>query len=493
MDGFNPPPSLPKRSLWVLRSTPGTIAAGQISLFALIEIPVATIVFGWLALHNPWPWTSLLGLLAAPILLLRSDPAVEMGLEMLRRWWAHLDDDSPHWPTVLADGVAAGLATFLLMLSLGDHLPVSLHWAWGLGLAWGIGSLGGSVGFAGRARGVNGYFAGVPGGLIGGAAGLWLCGGGPSPWIMLLGLLPLIVFFIAAVCDWNTFAVANLGSGLILGCLWRAIFIRLLASLRHLRSGLAAFSGNWANTVLILDPAHLPELLPRAGEIAVDFSLPHLLRVRAKSEWPLKVLLIFIIYLPALLYRWNIKASWWLWGPVALMLRPAAWEGKEGRERDEAMRRSTAFWSTWALQGLLFPSFVALVGWLAWPWLPLDVQKALPAAFGLVQKHLATPSLGLRFGLAALSVGALVAMLFHAYRVRSAHAKALEGGGDFHKGYDEDLKRELHRMARPLRRWQQVTAALMVFTVWSFALDVAMRLWPDQTRHAVWQWLRPWL
>jgi hypothetical protein len=101
MDGSNPPPSPPKRRHWVPYSTPESIAAGQISLLALIEIPAATLVFGWLTLHNPWPWTSLLALLAGPILLLRSDPAVEMGVEMLRKWTDDMDSASLHWPSLL--------------------------------------------------------------------------------------------------------------------------------------------------------------------------------------------------------------------------------------------------------------------------------------------------------------------------------------------------------------------------------------------------------
>ncbi len=36
-----------------------------------------------------------------------------------------------------------------------------------------------------------------------------------------------------------------------------------------------------------------------------------------------------LIYLSALLYRWNLKASAWLWGPVALLLSPVLWANDE--------------------------------------------------------------------------------------------------------------------------------------------------------------------
>lgn len=476
-----------RRRKWVWHSTPDSIKAGQISLFAIAETPVATLVFGWLLFNNPWPWTSVIGLMAAPILLLRSDASVEMGLAMLRRYDDELgSDELSGWMIAISSvlGLAIGAGTALSF----DALVPYPAGGWSR-LAWGALLVGGAL-TAGVALvfsfgSLASSFTGMVAALFGSAAFL----GWQYSSVALAGSL-----FGAGLIGMSVWVAQKSGGifslilapGLALGTLGRTIFIRLWASLSHLRAGLAGLAANWRNTVVLIDPAHLPELLPRAGEIDDSFALPTLLRDKREGAWIINPLLAIVIYLPALAYRWNIKASWWLWGPVALLLRPASWR------RDEDMRCATAFWSTWAMQTVLVGALITLAGWLAWPVLPREFQALLPNA-KLVHTFIASPHFSLRLVLAASALFCLGMMLLNAYRVRSAHAKALEGAADFHKSYDEGLRADLRAMARPLRRWQQATAALMIFTIWSFALKFALDYWPGQTGHAVWRWLLPWL
>lgn len=274
----------------------------------------------------------------------------------------------------------------------------------------------------------------------------------------------------------------------------RALFIRLLATLRYWRLGLAAFPHNWRETVCVVDACHLPELLPGAGEIIPKFSLQGLLGQKIEGnfgdkifEFLLVTTLATIIYLPALLYRWNLKASAWLWGPVALLLSPVLWAN------DETMRHKTAYWTTWAVQSVLWSAWVGFVGWLLAAYLPDDVRALFPHWVTVVYGHLPLPALGLRYGLLVLLALSLLGLLLAAYPVRAAHGKALEGAGDFHKGYTEELKAELHRLAIPVRRWLRVNLVLMTFNIWAFAWQWAVQRWPDQLQHITWPWLRPWL
>lgn len=283
-------------------------------------------------------------------------------------------------------------------------------------------------------------------------------------------------------------------SALVLGFFVRTVFIRLWATLRYWRLGLAAFPHNWRETVCIIDARHLPELLPGAGEIDSQLSLQGLLGQKIEGEFDHKIFgfltlttLAPLIYLPALLYRWNLKTSAWLWGPVALLLSPVLWAN------DETMRHKTAYWTTWAVQSVLWSAWVGFVGWLLAAYLPDDVRALFPHWVTVVYGHLPLPALGLRYGLLVLLALSLLGLLLAAYPVRAAHGKALEGAGDFHKGYTEELKAELHRLAIPVRRWLRVNLVLMTFTIWAFAWHWAVQRWPDQLQHVTWPWLRPWL
>ena len=155
----------------------------------------------------------------------------------------------------------------------------------------------------------------------------------------------------------------------------RAVFIRLWATLRYWRLGLAAFPHNWRETVCVIDARHLPELLPGAGEISGVFSLQGWLGQKIEGNFGDKIFIFLfftalatIIYLPALLYRWNLKASAWLWGSVALLLSPVLWAN------DETMRHKTAYWTTWAVQSVLWSAWVTAAK-IATPHNPAIIYK----------------------------------------------------------------------------------------------------------------------
>ena len=81
---MNTPPNpdetqTPPARLWVWHCTEDSIAAGQISALAALETLCAVGLYGWLSFRFEWHWFSMVGLIAAPMLLLRSEESVELG------------------------------------------------------------------------------------------------------------------------------------------------------------------------------------------------------------------------------------------------------------------------------------------------------------------------------------------------------------------------------------------------------------------------------
>ena len=174
---------------------------------------------------------------------------------------------------------------------------------------------------------------------------------------------------------------------------------------------------------------------------------------------------------------------------MALLLSPVLWAN------DEEMRHKTAYWTTSVLQPILRRMWVGFVCWLLSPCLYLSdyVRALFPQTAVVFYKHMLLPALGLRYGLLCLLALSLFRLYAAAYRVQTTHKKALEGAGDFEKGYSEKLKTEFRRLAIPVRRWLRVNLVLMTFNIWAFAWQWAVQRWPDQLQHITWPWLRPWL
>ncbi len=97
----NPPtsdePKAPPARAWVWHCTEDSIAAGQISVLAALETLLAVGLYWWRSYRFAWHWFSALGLIAAPILLLRSEESVELGVAMLRRWHERKGSEVGRW------------------------------------------------------------------------------------------------------------------------------------------------------------------------------------------------------------------------------------------------------------------------------------------------------------------------------------------------------------------------------------------------------------
>ncbi len=476
---------------WVWISTEDSIQRGQISRLALLEIPLAMAFFWWLSSLSPWPWLTLIGLMAAPVLLLRSPESVAAGKEMLAGYMENKEvSTGQDWLTgLVAVGLAAGLSYWGAQHFLLGQTGWAAFWC---GAMLGLAVCTATVSATAVATAAATIVVAVVAAAIAAIAGVAAVASASASVGMSTGVLVFVL--VVVLMNFRIaphFFVPLMLPAFIFALFVRTAFIRLWATLRYWRLGLTAFPHNWRETVCVVDASHLPELLPGAGEINPVFSLQGLLEQKIEGMFDNKIfkfLLVTnfatIIYLPALLYRWNLKASAWLWGPVALLLSPVLWAN------DETMRHKTAYWTTWAVQSVLWPAWVGFVGWLLAAYLPDDVRALFPHWVTVVYGHLPLPTLGLRYGLLVLLALSLLGLLEAAYRVRAVHGKALEG--DFEKG-SEELKAELHRLAIPVRRWLRVNLVLMTFNIWAFAWQWAVQYWPNQLQHITWPWLRPWL
>ncbi len=449
-----------KQSGWVWYSSDDSIARGQISVLALVEIPLAMAFFWWISSISPWPWLTLIGLMAAPVLLLRSPESVEEGVKMLRRYW-----DKGQ----------------LMRRKTSSHV-VLLAFLTGGVILW-----------------LNAYW------LVDAKGGVLVLRHIINAVSMLAIVFALLMMFLAPVLAAIAIAILGAGAGgfaradffhmeLVFGVLVRVMVIRVWVTSKYWRQGMGVFFRNCRETYLVIDARHLPELLPGSGQVDPMFSLSGRLKWNNTvpiDEWVdnavFRLLMGVVVYIYAMLYRWNLKASAWLWGPVAIIFSPIIWGS------DEEMRSKTAYWTTWALQSVLWLLLSGLACWLLMPVLPQDVLELLPKWLQVLAAYVSPPTFGVRYLMLWFWAVSLLLLLLYAYPIRAAHGKALEGAGDFDKGYSEELKAALRKMAVPVRRCLRWNLALTALTIWTFALWWALQRWPDELQHAVWAWLRPWL
>jgi hypothetical protein len=276
--------------------------------------------------------------------------------------------------------------------------------------------------------------------------------------------------------------------GLVLGILIRVTAIRLWASLRHLPEGLMYFSQNWHESVLGIDVMQAPTLLPDSEKVASDLSFRLLLNSQSSDllEKCTKSLYLIAIYLPAMVYRLNIKASALLWGVVVFALRPAHWAD------DETMREKMAIQTTWPLLGLMLTFALGVLVFLLGHWIPEWVVNEAPDWIKKLAPHLSEPALNLRTTLLTFFAINWSLLLWFSYCLRSAHDNPLGGAGDY-DNYKEDKKTRFRYLAKRVQKSSQWTAAFAFLTIWSYGLAWALQKWPETLQHVVWNWFKPWL
>ncbi|MBF0161018.1 MAG: hypothetical protein HQL88_01895 [Magnetococcales bacterium] len=139
---------------------------------------------------------------------------------------------------------------------------------------------------------------------------------------VVAGILALL--WMGAVAGEGELAIAIVLAGIpwILGVWLRSLGVRLLATLCHPWQGLRAMPGNWRRISWVLDSGYPPELVPGLSFWTPAFSLKEIQAIFHSHGLLRKLfgLLAFLcFFLPAILYRWSLKSTVWLYWPLLFL------------------------------------------------------------------------------------------------------------------------------------------------------------------------------
>ncbi|MBF0098170.1 MAG: hypothetical protein HQM04_04040 [Magnetococcales bacterium] len=367
-----------------LTSSRESIIWGEPSWLAVAETLLAALLGGWLVWQGLPHWSVWIPFWLTPFLLLRSPLSTALGARWFAAFVAHETQLTPFgtplrfWFILLPLIV---LSTGLVISLLADHyLPYAVQWqlfframllsllAMWMAMALAVaGSMAGAVVIAlavafalaiaaARANIVEVAFA----------------------WGLAVTLVTLVAGMIAlmwfgAVAGEAELAIAILLAGVpwILGIWLRSLLVRVAATLAHPWYGLRSLPANWRRVLWVLDLRHPPELVPDLQLWTKAFSVVEIQNILLAPGLLKKLfgLLAFAcFFLPAMLYRWSIKSTLWLYWPLL-------WLESGPLNRDHRLREE---WRL-ALRGGRWERLRRLLSWLAccglglvW-WLPLPV------------------------------------------------------------------------------------------------------------------------
>lgn len=364
----------PKQPWFVWLSDRNSFNADIPSVTGIFETIIVVAAYWYAAFYWGTYWPLFVGAAVMPLVLLRSDASVAMGLKLFERWEKagnSVPEDWRQWPVrvwlVLAISVLVATGTsYWLADLLADRFLTGLH-------GWQAFTVGMAIGYVSFAIAVA---VAVAGALAVAGAG---AGAGVKLFIVLA--LPFLV-------PWLT--------GLSLGVSIVVLAIRLLSTFAHLWSGLKSLPRNFRRIVLCASPWQEPELLPGLPD-GHQFRFPSLVKLIKDDDQDPFLLTLFplialIWFLPAWFYRISIKSTAWLWWPLAFLGKPAQFDRHPKRLQETLVTslhgRITIFLSLFTLASFIafnvFPQIVEtgganpllhvagymfLVDWSQiWPW-----------------------------------------------------------------------------------------------------------------------------
>lgn len=365
------PSSIATRAAFVWRSTAASVAAGTFSLLALAEVALAVgfylVISDWLG-TQALLWTSAV---IAPLLLLRSEESVALGVRWFEGYVDRSFADVAHLPknvfrsirflsSVFLEWIATVLAAFLLARYL---LPTDSVWATVLHSLV-VGYVASQAALAiivveaateVMAQAETKMAAAIVGGLLVIAMAIGVAASGQgllaiitactvSIALTLTGVLqapPAIasamklsqdteqgrvrgIPFARAALKNAGLAFAVFAPGICVGGWLRSLAIRFVATIRYIRPGLVALPENWYRTLFVIDFCQPPEIIPGYTRSDV-FNISHFLsRIRNSESIEKRYVSLIgsaILFLPAYFYRLSIKSTCWVYLPLIYMAR----------------------------------------------------------------------------------------------------------------------------------------------------------------------------
>ena len=371
-----------------LFSSPESVAQGEPSWLAILETVWAMLLFWgmvWFADGQRLVW---MPLWIAPFLLLRSPESTMQGA----RWFAaYLADKSQITPTgtpirywAILLPLIVGVTSFCTALLTDHFLPpqqsdlalfgyATLVGMLALWMAMAMAVAGAMVGSVVVALTVA--FSLALGAARSGVAEIAFA------WALVVTLVgivaaPVALMWMGSVAGEGTLAIAILLAGIpwILGVWLRSLGVRLVATLSHPWCGLLALPDNWRRVLWVLDSRHPPELVPGLSRWTRSFSLVEIrgiLRAPGMVRKLFGLLAFGCFFLPAILYRWSLKSTVWLYWPLLFLetvprgrdaARLEPWRASLRQGRWERWRR----WLSVFMVGLfffsLFPPISPILG-----------------------------------------------------------------------------------------------------------------------------------
>jgi hypothetical protein len=255
-----------ERPSWRFWSTAESVRDGVPSVMAISETVAAVAFYWWVALHVGLLLPLLIGIIVAPMVLLRSEQSVELGL----RWFLAFESKLG----VLLDRFPRASTIVVTAAALIAVIPAA-HLA-------------------------TGYFE----------INSW------KPISRGIYLVALAVF------SGMVIPAVIIGGYAATTALIVSILIRIAATSVHLRAGLRRLPTNFRSLTICTSPAQIPELVPGISDSGSDFNFRHILTGISLKDWrgSLTYLIVAVMIFVSWFYRISIKSTTWFWWPLAFLL-----------------------------------------------------------------------------------------------------------------------------------------------------------------------------
>lgn len=347
-------------------STPESVKHGTASAFAIVEALMAVWLYWEIAAWHGDQRALWLAVVAVPLLLLRSDASVKLGVKSISKYVDEIFIDIGRvpprfywsfrfWSAVLVcAGAEFSVSWLLSYLCIKAALPMP-EFAIGIAAGYVITQIALGIAAAFAARGMVTIAAQRTSGklialiLIAVAQiGAWAAGAG---WQFILGVAAAMIaacvvaiaksydalsraatrgnlggmYVARAVAQVAPWQVAIFLPGVFLTAWLRSVGTRIAATICHPLEGMKAWSENWWRTVVCTDLCTLPEIMPgyeRQDPLNTRFIQSPRERARFGKVLAKYLYLqgIVILVLPAYIYRLTIKSTCWAYLPVSYIV-----------------------------------------------------------------------------------------------------------------------------------------------------------------------------
>jgi hypothetical protein len=315
------------------RSSPDSVKNNEPTWMAIIETVLAIAAYWGIAIYWETHLHLLISICVAPLLLLRSPQSTEAGARWFYDYWTNKTEISPKktplrfWAIILLAAGISGLASYFLATYL---LPGHEGWSlFGRALLLGILAI-----IIAQAtvykylivinRVVNTALSLAVAAVAAIAVAIAIAGMGEGVevkvWAGVIAICGVVTAAVAQATGIMDFIVIAVTFGLWL----HSLATRTFATLRYLWPGILNLPDNWRHAILVIDSFYPPELIPGLEKLSDEFSFQSILTSLRSDRVLVRVVgLIFTItlFFPAMLYRWSLKSTAWLYLPLLYIYR----------------------------------------------------------------------------------------------------------------------------------------------------------------------------